>query len=126
MGSKLEQVAIGWRKDLFSLPSSWGGVLTTGATMSNFTALAAARQWWGGEHGINIAERGMSGLPAVPVMTSGFIHASAKKALSMLDSGHEVVRVLSSDAGGRIDLTALEEALPALNGAPAIVIPTAG
>src|ERR1700694_1836686 len=87
LGSKLEQIAIGWLKDLFGLPSSWGGVLTTGATMSNFTALAAARPWWGEEHGINIAERGMSGLPAVPVMTSGYIHASAKKALSMLGIG---------------------------------------
>ena len=126
LGSKLEQVAIGWLKDLFILPSSWGGVLTTGATMSNFTALAAARQWWGEEHGTNIAERGMSGLPAVPVMTSGFIHASAKKALSMLGIGHEVVQVLTSDPVGRLDLTALEEGLRALKGAPAIVIATAG
>ena len=126
LGSKLEQVAIGWLKDLFVLPRSWGGVLTTGATMSNFTALAAARQWWGEEHGTNIAERGMSGLPAVPVMTSGYIHASAKKALSMLGIGHEVVRVLSSDPVGRIDLTALEAALIALKGEPAIVIATAG
>lgn len=126
LGSKLEQVAIGWLKDLFALPRSWGGVLTTGATMSNFTALAAARQWWGEERGTNIAERGMSGLPAVPVMTSGFIHASAKKALSMLGFGHEVVQVFTSDPTGRIDLAALEEALRALKGAPAIVIATAG
>src|SRR5437763_12235207 len=126
LGSKLEQVAIGWLKDLFDLPRDWGGVLTTGATMSNFTALAAARQWWGEEYGVNIAERGMSGLPAVPVLTSGFIHASAKKALSMLGIGHDVVRVLSRDAVGRIDLTALDEALKALKGAPAIVIATAG
>src|SRR2546425_7649665 len=103
-----------------------GGVLTTGATKSNFTALAAARQWWGEAHGTNIAEHGMTGLPAVPVLTSGFIHASAKKALSMLGIGHEVVRVLSRDAVGRIDLTALDEALKALKGAPAIVIATAG
>src|ERR1700716_2025302 len=74
LGSKLEQVAIGWLKDLFVLPRSWGGVLTTGATMSNFTALAAARQGGGGEHGNNIAERGMSGLPAGPGVTSGFHH----------------------------------------------------
>src|SRR6266513_4265206 len=92
LGSKLEQVAIGWLKDLFSLPHGWGGVLTTGATMSNFTALAAARQWWGEEHGTNIAERGMSGLPAVPVLGSDFIHASVKKALSMLGIGHGQVR----------------------------------
>src|SRR5438445_8759400 len=112
LGSKLEQVAIGWLKDLFILPKSWGGVLTTGATMSNFTALAAARQWWGEEHGTNIAERGMSGLPAVPVMTSGFIHASAKKALSMLGIGHGQVRTptLPSPSGGGKDsfLQALE------------------
>src|ERR1700716_3955338 len=119
LGSKLEQVAIGWLKDLFRLPNSWGGVLTTGATMSNFTALAAARQWWGEEHGINIAERGMSALPAMPVMTSGFIHASARKALSMRGIGHEVVRVLGTDPVGRIDLPALEAALRALKGAPA-------
>jgi len=126
LGSKLEQVAIAWLKDLFRLPHSWGGVLTTGATMSNFTALAAARQWWGDEHGTNIAERGMSGLPVVPVLSSDFIHASAKKALSMLGIGHEVVRLLSNDATGAFDLTALENALVGLKGAPAIVIATAG
>jgi glutamate/tyrosine decarboxylase-like PLP-dependent enzyme len=59
-------------------------------------------------------------------MTSGYVHASAKKALSMLGIGHEVVRVLSNDAVGRIDLTALEQALLAEKGAPAIVIATAG
>jgi glutamate/tyrosine decarboxylase-like PLP-dependent enzyme len=126
LGAKLEQVALGWLKDLFSLPPSWTGVLTTGATMSNFTALAAARQWWGEERGINIAERGMSGLPPIPVMTSGFIHASARKALSMLGIGHQVVQVLSDDAVGHIDLNALELALVAQKGAPAIVIATAG
>src|SRR5438093_7054702 len=68
LGSKLEQVSIGWLKDLFGLPTDWGGVLTTGATMSNFTALAAARQGWGEEHGEDIAERGKTLVPAVPVL----------------------------------------------------------
>lgn len=126
LGSKLEQVSISWLKDLFGLPDDWGGVLTTGATMSNFTALGAARQWWGDEHGVNIGKRGMTRLPAVPVLTSGFIHASVKKALSMLGIGHGVARVFSRDAAGRIDLEALEAALTALNGAPAIVVATAG
>src|SRR5438067_2646086 len=126
LGSKLEQVAINWLKDLFSLPRSWGGMLTTGATMSNFTALGAARQWWGQEHGTNVAERGMSGLPVVPVMAGGFIHASAKKALSMLGIGHEVLQLLSSDPTGVVDVTALEDTLVSLKGEPAIVIATAG
>jgi glutamate/tyrosine decarboxylase-like PLP-dependent enzyme len=126
LGSRLEQVAIDWLKDLFQLPEDWAGVLTTGATMSNFTALGAARQWWGEQQGVDIAERGMSGLPAVPVLTSGFIHASARKALSMLGIGHGVARVFSRDAAGRMDLNALEDALKGLGGAPAIVVATAG
>ena len=126
LGSRLEQIAVAWLKELFDLPPEWAGVLTTGATMSNFTALAAARQWWGEEHGIDIASRGISGLPAVPVLTSGFIHASAKKALSMLGVGHATVRVFANDEAGRMDLTAFERALQQLQGAPAIVIATAG
>jgi glutamate/tyrosine decarboxylase-like PLP-dependent enzyme len=126
LGSRLEQLSIAWLKDLFQLPAQWAGVLTTGATMSNFTALAAARQWWGQEQGVNIAERGMSGLPAVPLFASGFIHASARKALSMLGLGHASVRVLAADPAGRMDLDGLEDALGALKGAPAIVVATAG
>jgi glutamate/tyrosine decarboxylase-like PLP-dependent enzyme len=68
----------------------------------------------------------MNGLPAVPVLSSGFIHASARKALSMLGVGHETVQVLAGDAAGRMDIGALKVALESLGGAPAIVIATAG
>src|SRR2546430_2624907 len=114
LGSRLEQISIGWLKALFDLPSDWAGVLTTGATMSNFTALAGARQWWGQEHGIDIATRGMSGLPEVPVLSGGFIHASVRKALSMLGIGHQSVRVLAGDAARHVELAALEENLKTL------------
>ncbi|HEX3629357.1 MAG TPA: aminotransferase class V-fold PLP-dependent enzyme [Candidatus Dormibacteraeota bacterium] len=126
LGSRLEQLSIAWLKDLFRLPDDWAGVLTTGATLSNFTALAAARQWWGREHGVDIASNGMAGLPALPVFSSGFIHASARKALSMLGIGHQRVETLSGDTAGRIDLDRLEASLRALGGAPAIVMATAG
>ncbi len=126
LASRLEQLSLRWLKELFGLPSEWAGVTTTGATMSNFTALAAARQWWGEEHGQDIAARGMSSLPPVPVFSSGFIHASARKALSMAGIGHGVVEVVAADAAGRVDLSALATRLEALGGAPAIVIATAG
>src|SRR5438445_2156634 len=127
LGSKLEQVALAWLKDLFHRPEDWGGVLTTGATMSNFTALAAACQWWGEQHGVEIAEHGMSGLPAVPVFSSDFIHASAKKALSMLGIGHARVSPSPLWGGsGRGSLDSLAVELKALKGAPAIVIAIAG
>jgi glutamate/tyrosine decarboxylase-like PLP-dependent enzyme len=122
---RLEQTSVGWLKDLFDLPPIWSGVLTTGATMANFTCLAAARRWWGREHGVDVEEDGLSGLPAVPVLSSGYIHASATKALAMLGIGRRHVRTFASDASGRVDLDALEAGLRKL-GAPAILIATAG
>lgn len=126
LGSQLERVALAWLKDLFGLPAGWGGVLTTGATMANFTALAAARQWWGEQHSRDIARDGTAGLPHVPVFASGFVHASAVKALGMLGVGYGSVRRLTRDAAGRIELDALRSSLRELGGAPAIVLATAG
>jgi hypothetical protein len=42
LGSRAERVAVAWLRELFQLPESWGGVLTTGATMANFTAESVA------------------------------------------------------------------------------------
>src|SRR5206468_2113164 len=43
VGSKLEEVALGWLLDVLCLPPECGAGFVTGATMANFTALAAAR-----------------------------------------------------------------------------------
>ena len=117
-GDQLEDVAIRWLLDLFELPESWGGVLTTGATMANFVGLAGARRWWAEQHGVDIDERGFAGLPVVPVFSSAYVHASARKALAMLGIGRESVRV--------VDVDTLERALRELDGAPAILIGNAG
>ncbi len=119
LGTRCEELAIDWLKELFGLPASWGGVLTTGATMANFTALAAARRWWAQRHDVDVDARGFAGLPAVPVLSSGYIHPSATKALAMLGIGRDTVRRFKRDDVGRVDLAALEDALRALNGAPA-------
>ncbi|HKY49738.1 MAG TPA: pyridoxal-dependent decarboxylase [Candidatus Limnocylindria bacterium] len=126
LGSRCEELAMAWLKDLFELPASWGGVLTTGATMANFTALAAARRWWAQRHGVDIDADGFAGLPAVPVLSSGYIHPSATKALAMLGIGRGTVRRFTRDDVGRLDATALEDALRALQGAPAIIVGNAG
>ena len=126
LGARAEQVAVDWLKDLFELPDAWGGVLTTGATMANFTALAAARQWWGAQHGRDVAADGLGGLPELPVFSSGYVHASAVKALAMLGLGRERVQRLSADAVGHLDLDALTSELQRLDGAPALLIATAG
>jgi glutamate/tyrosine decarboxylase-like PLP-dependent enzyme len=125
LGTRLETVALDWLKELFALPTEWGGAFTTGATTANFMGLAAARQWWGERHGRDIGSEGMAGLPAVPVLSSGLIHASALKALAMTGIGRASVRTFSRDAAGRLDLAALASALRGLDGA-AIIVGNAG
>jgi glutamate/tyrosine decarboxylase-like PLP-dependent enzyme len=117
-GAQLEAVAVRWLLDLFELPEDWDGVLTTGATMANFVGLACARRWWAEQHGVDLDERGFAGLPAVPVFSSEYVHASARKALAMLGLGRESVHL--------VDVAGLERGLAALGGAPAIVIGNAG
>lgn len=126
LGTRLENVSIAWLKDLFGLPAEWGGAITSGATMANFSGLAAARQWWGERHGVDVSHRGLAGLPAPPVFSSGYVHASSVKALGMLGIGRDSVRRFARDAAGRLDLDALEAALGELGGAPAVLIGNAG
>ena len=118
LGTELEDVAIRWLLDLFDLPDDWGGVLTTGATMANFVGLACGRRWWAERHGVDLDERGFAGLPAVPVFSTGYIHASARKALAMLGLGRDSPKL--------VDLDGLERELTGLGGAPALVIGNAG
>jgi glutamate/tyrosine decarboxylase-like PLP-dependent enzyme len=122
LGSRLEHVSIQWLLDLFELPSEWSGVLTTGATTANFAGLAAARQWWGEQHGVDVSETGLAGLPQSRVLSSRFIHISALKALAMLGIGRGQV-IDCSGPDGRFDLERLERAL---GKEPAIVIANAG
>jgi len=62
----------------------------------------------------------------VPVLTSGYVHSSAVKALAMLGIGRARIRRLSGDPAGRLDRAAFAAALEELAGAPAIVIANAG
>jgi len=126
LGAQLERVALRWLRELFDLPADWGGVLTTGATMANFVCLGTARRWWGERHDRDIDQDGFSGLPPVPVFSSGYVHATAIKALGMLGIGRANVRTFAADEAGRLDATALREALRALDGAPGILVGNAG
>jgi glutamate/tyrosine decarboxylase-like PLP-dependent enzyme len=126
LGTDLEEIAVEWLKELFELPPEWSGILTTGATMANYTGLMAARQWWGHRHGVDVATHGMAGLPQIPLLTSGYIHISATKALGMLGVGRSQIRKFARDDVGRIDLEGLEAALRELDGGPAIIVANAG
>ena len=94
LAARLEQVAIGWLKELFGLPPAWGGVLTTGATLANFVALGLRPRWWGERHGVDVDDDG----PARPAADAGVrrrLRAPERvKALGMLGIGRGSVRSL--------------------------------
>ena len=126
LASALERLSIEWLRELFELPDGHAGVLTTGATMANFTGLAAARNWWAEKQGVDVDEQGLAALPAPAVLTSGYVHPSAVQAVGMLGLGRSNVRRLERDGVGRLDLDALGGALEQLDGAPAVLIANAG
>ncbi|MEV2268323.1 pyridoxal phosphate-dependent decarboxylase family protein [Nonomuraea africana] len=125
LAATAERVALEWLKDLFGLPSAYGGVLTPSATFANLTGLACARQWWGERHGADVTSQGLAGLPRMPVLASGYIHPSSRKALQMLGVGRDGVTVCARDGAGRVDLAAMERELAALDG-PAVIVGNAG
>jgi glutamate/tyrosine decarboxylase-like PLP-dependent enzyme len=124
--SRVEQVTLAWLKDLFGIPTTWSAAMTSAATTASVVGLAAARRWWGLQRGVDVDAEGFSGLPPVPVLAGGYLHASAIKALGMLGMGRGRARILARDGVGRIDLDALGRELRASGGEPAIVIATAG
>lgn len=126
VGVQMELQALDWLKELFGLPSSMAGIMVTGATMANFVGLASARQWWGEQHGFDISETGIAGKPQMPVLTSGFVHASTLKVLALLGIGRSNVQQFCRDDFGRLDIDAMQRALEDLDGQPAVVIVNAG
>ena len=122
---EVEATTIRWLIELLDLPKIWGGVLTASATLANFTGLGAATHWWAERLGVDYAGSGISGLGRMPVLSSGYVHASARKALQMLGHGRDCVETFSSDDAGRVDLGALEGRLEEIDG-PAVLVATVG
>ncbi|MCD0449258.1 aminotransferase class I/II-fold pyridoxal phosphate-dependent enzyme [Actinocorallia sp. API 0066] len=126
LAARVETVALGWLKELFGIPPEFGGVLTPSATFAHVTGLACARAWWAERHGVDVTAHGLSGLPPLPVFSSGLVHPSTRRALQVLGHGRDTLRTFARDDTGTVDLEALEAALRALDGAPAIVVGNVG
>jgi glutamate/tyrosine decarboxylase-like PLP-dependent enzyme len=117
----LEQVALAWLKDLFGLPASTGGGFATGATMANFTALAAARRSVLQRVGWAVDADGLFGAPPITVLVGAEAHPTLLKSLGLLGMGRNRVVRVPADAQGRMRA----DALPKIKG-PAILCLQAG
>jgi glutamate/tyrosine decarboxylase-like PLP-dependent enzyme len=119
--SRIEQVALGWLLDVLGLPASAGGAFVTGATMANFTALAAARHALLERAGWNVEADGLFGAPPITVVVGDEVHPTLLKALGLLGLGRKRVLRVPVDGQGRLR----PECLPAFDG-PTIVCAQAG
>ena len=120
-----EEVAAGWILELLGLPKAAGVGFTTGATMANFTALAAARNALLAGVGWDVEARGLFGAPEVQVVLGGEVHSSVQLSLRLLGFGAQRVHVAAADAEGRMRPDALAAVLAGLEG-PVVVCLQAG
>ncbi|SAL50009.1 pyridoxal-dependent decarboxylase [Caballeronia choica] len=120
-----EQVAAQWLADILRLPGECSVGITSGATMSNFVCLAAARGALLRRVGWDVEADGMFGAPPITVYLGDDAHASVFAALRYLGFGERRVVRIPADAAGRMDVGALGAALAGANG-PLIVIAQAG
>jgi glutamate/tyrosine decarboxylase-like PLP-dependent enzyme len=117
----LEDVALGWMKELLGLPAEAAGTLVTGATMANMTCVLAARHALLARVGWDVEAQGLFGAPAFPVVVGAEIHASMRKALAMAGLGRDRVVGVPTDSQGRMR----SDAFPKLS-TPALICIQAG
>lgn len=111
--STLELVVCDWLRQLLGLPDGTEGVLVSGGSIANLTAMAAARATTG------------SGA----VYLTDQAHASIVRALRLLGFQESEIRILRSDEQFRMDMLALQRALDddrRVGRRPIMVIASAG
>jgi glutamate/tyrosine decarboxylase-like PLP-dependent enzyme len=121
IGAHLEVVCRDWLVSLLDLPRGTEVGFVTGATMANFTGLAAARHAVLEARDWDVERQGLFGAPPITVIVGNEVHVSLLKALSLLGLGRDRIMRVPVDAQGRM----IASALPRIDG-PTIVCVQAG
>jgi aromatic-L-amino-acid decarboxylase len=105
--TELEEVTLGWLRQLLGLPREFGGVIYDTASISTLHALAASR------HAAmpDARERGLHGTPPMRVYCSEHTHSSIDKAVVLLGLGLEALRRIPVDARAAMRPDALAAAM---------------
>jgi len=117
----LERVALRWLLDLFGLPPTAAGAFVTGATLANFSALAAARHAVLSRAGWNVEADGLIGAPPITLIIGEEAHPTVFKSLGLLGLGRNRVVHIPVDSQGRMRV----DSLPPVDG-PTIICTQAG
>ena len=105
----VEHQVLNWFKELIGFPAESQGLLVSGGSMANLTALTVARH---AKAGLDIRAEGIQGLPAkLIVYTSEEGHSCIRKAVELLGIGSNQLRLIPTDSNFRMDVAALEAAI---------------
>jgi glutamate/tyrosine decarboxylase-like PLP-dependent enzyme len=116
--AKLEEVALGWLRDVLGFPPETGVGFVTGATMANFTCLVAARHTVLSQAGWDVEADGMFGAPEVAVVVGEEAHPTLFKSLGPAGFGRSRVVRVPVDRQGRMRA----DAFPTLSGPPIVCL----
>jgi glutamate/tyrosine decarboxylase-like PLP-dependent enzyme len=123
----VEQQVLGWIRDMLGFPASSSGLLTSGASMANFTALTVARNT---HCGYDVRRDGIAAAPGpLTVYASREIHSCNQKAIETLGLGTDGLRHVPVNADYTLDVAALRRMVERDRAAgmlPFCVIATAG
>ncbi|HUG47420.1 MAG TPA: aminotransferase class V-fold PLP-dependent enzyme [Candidatus Limnocylindria bacterium] len=96
----IERQVLDWFKDIIGFPRSSGGLLVSGGSMANLTALAVARHAKGG---VNVRREGLQGQrQKLLLYVSEEGHSCLRKASELLGIGSANIRVIPTDARFRM------------------------
>lgn len=102
--AKVEEISAKWMLKILGLPAQSATAFVTGATVANFTALAAARNKVFKNAGWDVEADGLIGAPELQIIISEESHPTVYKSLAMLGLGRSCVTKVKTDDQGRIDL----------------------
>src|SRR5579884_168822 len=105
--TELEQVVLGWLRDMLGLPHDRFGILYDTASIGILCALAAARETIAPE----VGEAGLMAGPQLRMYTSCEANLVVDKAAVTLGIGRQNVRKIPVDGEFRMDVAALREAV---------------
>lgn len=127
--TELEEVALGWLRDLLGLPAAFAGSIQDTASASSMVALAAARE---AVPGLEARTRGLLGRPdqaPLVLYLSTEAHSSIDKAAIALGLGTDSLSKVATDPDYRMDVADLERRIAADRAAgkrPFAVVATVG
>src|SRR5690606_20794829 len=119
--SACEEVAARWLLDLLDLPRESSVGFVSGATLANFTCLAAARGEVLRRVGWDVEADGLIGAPPVHVVVGEEAHSTVFSGLRYLGLGAKRVLSVPSDDQGRMRPDAFKRTIEKLEG-PVIAI----